>query len=127
MRLLGCRGRSTVSTLDVLAEDPSPLDRPERSLEVREVYAAIAELRDSFRLAIAAVDVVGLSRREALRSSGRRSTLHARSCLPGAVNRCMNSRAFSATPRHLLSMVSAWPRSGISTISVTPSLRCCLL
>jgi RNA polymerase sigma-70 factor, ECF subfamily len=62
---MATRRPSTVTTLDVPAEDPSPLDRPERALEVREVYAAIAELREEFRLAIVAVDVVGLSHREA--------------------------------------------------------------
>jgi RNA polymerase sigma-70 factor (ECF subfamily) len=59
----------TVATLDdVVAEDPSPADRPERALEIREVYTAIAGLRDDFRLALVAVDVLGLSYREASRA-----------------------------------------------------------
>jgi RNA polymerase sigma-70 factor (ECF subfamily) len=63
------RRPSTVATLDdVVAEDPSPADRPERALEIREVYTAIAELRDGHRLAIVAVDVLGLSYREASRA-----------------------------------------------------------
>jgi hypothetical protein len=37
------------------------------------------------------------------------------------------ARAMSATSRQLLSMVSACPRPGISTYSVTPPLRFCLL
>jgi RNA polymerase sigma-70 factor (ECF subfamily) len=62
------RRPSTVATLDdVVAEDPSPVDRPERALEIREVYATIAKLRDDMRLAIVAVDVLGLSYREASR------------------------------------------------------------
>ena len=38
-----------------------------------------------------------------------------------------NASALSATSRQPLSIVSAWPRLGISTISVTPSLRFCRL
>jgi RNA polymerase sigma-70 factor (ECF subfamily) len=59
----------TVATLDdVIAEDPSPIGRPERALEIREVYATIAELPDDFRLALVAVDLLGLSYREASRT-----------------------------------------------------------
>jgi RNA polymerase sigma-70 factor (ECF subfamily) len=59
----------TVATLDdVIAEDPSPIGRPERALEIREVYATIAELPDDFRLALVAVDLLGLSYREASRA-----------------------------------------------------------
>jgi RNA polymerase sigma-70 factor, ECF subfamily len=59
----------TVATLDdVIAEDPSPIGRPERALETREVYATIAELPDDFRLALVAVDLLGLSYREASRA-----------------------------------------------------------
>src|SRR5262245_58068429 len=43
------------------------------------------------------------------------------------VNRCTKSSAFSATSRQPASMVSACPRPGILTISVTPVLRFCLL
>ena len=46
--------------------------------------------------------------------SGRRST---------QTNRRTNARAVSATSRQPWSIVSPWPRPGISTISVTPSLR----
>jgi RNA polymerase sigma-70 factor (ECF subfamily) len=56
----------TVATLDeVIAEDPSPTSRPDRALESREVYSMIAELPDYFRRALVAVDVLGLSHREA--------------------------------------------------------------
>jgi RNA polymerase sigma-70 factor (ECF subfamily) len=58
-----------VATLDdLVAEDPSPIGRPEWALEIREVYAAIAELPVDFRLAVAAVDVLGLSYGEASRA-----------------------------------------------------------
>jgi RNA polymerase sigma-70 factor, ECF subfamily len=56
----------TVATLeDVVAADPNPMGQPERALEVQQVYATIAELPEDFRLALVAVDVLGLSYREA--------------------------------------------------------------
>jgi RNA polymerase sigma-70 factor, ECF subfamily len=59
----------SVATLeDVVTEDPRPMGRPERALEIQEVYATIAELPEDFRMAIVAVDVLGLSYREAARS-----------------------------------------------------------
>ena len=59
----------TAATLeDVVAADPKPTNRPEQALEVQEVYATIAGLPDSFRLALVAVDVLGLSYREAARA-----------------------------------------------------------
>ncbi len=53
---------------DVVAADPKPTNRPEQAMEVQEIYETIAELPDSFRLAIVAVDVLGLSYREAARA-----------------------------------------------------------
>ncbi len=59
----------TVATLeDVVAADPRPTARPEQALEVQEIYGAIAELPEDFRLALVAVDVLGLSYREASRA-----------------------------------------------------------
>jgi RNA polymerase sigma-70 factor (ECF subfamily) len=59
----------TVATLeDVVTADPRPMGRPEQALEVQEVYATIAQLPESFRLAIVSVDVLGLSYREAARA-----------------------------------------------------------
>jgi RNA polymerase sigma-70 factor, ECF subfamily len=59
----------TVATLDdVVAADPKPIGRPEQAIEIQEVYATIAELPEDFRLAIVAVDVLGLSYREAARA-----------------------------------------------------------
>src|SRR5262245_41991971 len=43
------------------------------------------------------------------------------------VDRLTNSSAFSATSRQPRSIVSACPRRGILTISVTPLLRFCFL
>jgi RNA polymerase sigma-70 factor, ECF subfamily len=59
----------TVATLeDVVTADPKPMGRPEQALEIQEVYATIAELPEDFRLALVAVDVLGLSYREAARA-----------------------------------------------------------
>jgi RNA polymerase sigma-70 factor (ECF subfamily) len=59
----------TVATLeDVVAADPQPMGQPERALEMQEVYATIADLPDDFRLTLVAVDVLGLSYREAARA-----------------------------------------------------------
>jgi RNA polymerase sigma-70 factor (ECF subfamily) len=59
----------TVATLeDVVAADPRPTGRPQQALEVQELYATIAELPEDFRLALVAVDVLGLSYREAARA-----------------------------------------------------------
>jgi RNA polymerase sigma-70 factor (ECF subfamily) len=59
----------TVATLeDVVTADPKPLGRPEQALEIQELYATIAELPEDFRLALVAIDVLGLSYREAARA-----------------------------------------------------------
>ncbi len=53
---------------DVVAADPRPTNRPEQAYEAQEVYATIAQLPDNFRLTIVAVDVLGLSYKEAARA-----------------------------------------------------------
>jgi RNA polymerase sigma-70 factor, ECF subfamily len=59
----------TVATLDdVIAADPRPIGQPEQALEMQEVYATIATLPEDRRLALVAVDVLGLSYREAARA-----------------------------------------------------------
>jgi RNA polymerase sigma-70 factor (ECF subfamily) len=59
----------TVATLeDVSAADPKPMGQPQQALEMQEVYATIADLPEDFRLALVAVDVLGLSYREAARA-----------------------------------------------------------
>jgi len=63
----------TVATLeDVVAADTKPMGQPDRALEVHELYATIAGLPEDFRLALVAVDVLGLSYREAARALGTR-------------------------------------------------------
>jgi RNA polymerase sigma-70 factor, ECF subfamily len=64
---------------DVVAADPRPTNRPEQAYEVQEVYEAISRLPDNFRMALVAVDVLGLSYREAARALRvRESTLTTR-------------------------------------------------
>ncbi|HEX3911800.1 MAG TPA: RNA polymerase sigma factor [Solirubrobacteraceae bacterium] len=59
----------TVATLeDVVTADPKPLGRPEQALEIQELYSTIAELPEDFRMALVAIDVLGLSYREAARA-----------------------------------------------------------
>ena len=59
----------TVATLeDVVTADPKPMGRPEQALEVQELYATIAALPEDFRMTLVAVDVLGLSYREAARA-----------------------------------------------------------
>jgi RNA polymerase sigma-70 factor (ECF subfamily) len=65
-RRTASRRPQTVATLeDVLAADPRPTNRPEQAVEVNEIYSTIATLPEDFRLAVVAVDVLGLSYREA--------------------------------------------------------------
>jgi len=57
---------------DVAVADPQPTFQPEQALEVKELYAAVAELPEDFRLALVAVDILGLSYREAGKALGAR-------------------------------------------------------
>jgi len=59
----------TVATLeDVNMADSRQLGQPEQALEIQEVYATIATLPEAQRLALVAVDVLGLSYKEAARA-----------------------------------------------------------
>jgi len=72
-RRTASRRPQTVATLDDIAvADPKLLGRPQEALEVQELYATIAELPEDFRLAMVAIDVLGLSYREAARALGVR-------------------------------------------------------
>ena len=72
-RRTASRRPMTVATLeDVVTEDPRPMGRPERALEVQELYATIASLPEDFRMAVVAIDVLGLSYREAAHALGVR-------------------------------------------------------
>jgi RNA polymerase sigma-70 factor (ECF subfamily) len=52
--------------------DQGSADRPEHGLEAQELYGAIAALPEDFRLALVAVDILGLSYSEAGRALGAR-------------------------------------------------------
>jgi RNA polymerase sigma-70 factor (ECF subfamily) len=71
-RAAGRRPHAVATLEDVTAADPRPTARPQEALEVQELYATIAELPEDFRLALVAIDVVGLSYREAARALGVR-------------------------------------------------------
>ena len=57
---------------DYEAPDPRGDKRPEDALAAAEVFEAIAALPESFRLALVAVDIAGLSYREAAKLLGTR-------------------------------------------------------
>jgi RNA polymerase sigma-70 factor (ECF subfamily) len=67
-RTAGRRPVTVASLEEVVAADPRPTGRPQQALEMRELYATIATLPQDFRLALVAVDVLGLSYREASRA-----------------------------------------------------------
>jgi RNA polymerase sigma-70 factor (ECF subfamily) len=72
-RRTAARRPLTVATLeDVVTADAKPMGRPDQALEVSELYATIAQLPQDFREALVAVDVLGLSYREASRALGVR-------------------------------------------------------
>jgi RNA polymerase sigma-70 factor (ECF subfamily) len=67
------RRPQTGATLDdVQPADPRTARQPEQAIEVREIMDAIAQLPEDFRMAIVAVDVLGLSYGEAARALGTR-------------------------------------------------------
>jgi RNA polymerase sigma-70 factor (ECF subfamily) len=67
------RPRAGVATLEELEPmDPRTGERPEEALQTREVFTAISELAENQRLALVAVDITGLSYREAAKALGTR-------------------------------------------------------
>lgn len=87
--------------------DERSAERPEQALETRELYDAIAQLPEDFRLALVAVDIVGLSYGEAGRALDAREAtittrLHrARRRIVGALDDDEDQREGSASPRSL--------------------------
>jgi RNA polymerase sigma-70 factor, ECF subfamily len=76
----GRRPQSAYATIEDLdPPDHRARDRPEQALQAQEVFAAIAALPENYRLALVAVDVVGLSYREAAQAlSIREATIATR-------------------------------------------------
>lgn len=68
LRTASRRPQTAASLEDVAAADPRPMGRPERALDAHELYGAIAALPDDFRMALVAVDILGLSYREAAKA-----------------------------------------------------------
>lgn len=66
------RPRVVVTLEDVQVLDLHATQAPQRALEVGELYAAIAELPERYRLILVAVDLLGLSYGETGRSLGVR-------------------------------------------------------
>jgi RNA polymerase sigma-70 factor (ECF subfamily) len=62
----------SASLEEVVPVDTNTRTRPEHALEAQEVFAAIATLPEDFRLALVAVDMLGLSYREAAKALGTR-------------------------------------------------------
>jgi RNA polymerase sigma-70 factor (ECF subfamily) len=73
------RRPATTELVDDTALGARTSDDPAQATETRQVFAAIAELPEDFRDALVAVDVAGLSYREAARALGvREATLTTR-------------------------------------------------
>ncbi len=73
------RPKTGASIEDVATADPQPTHQPEQALEVQELYAAVAQLPEDFRLALVAVDILGLSYREAAKTlKAREATITTR-------------------------------------------------
>jgi RNA polymerase sigma-70 factor (ECF subfamily) len=70
LRTTSRRPRTTHTLDDVAAVEERATVQPERAVEVSEIFAAIERLPDDFRLAIAAVDILGLSYGEAAAALG---------------------------------------------------------
>lgn len=66
------RPQTGVQLEEEIAADERASAQPEHALEVKQLYAAVAELPEDFRLALVAVDMAGLSYREAADALGAR-------------------------------------------------------
>lgn len=71
-RTLSRRPQTVAPIEDVEPVDPRLGQQPDRALEVDELLGAIAQLPEDFRLALVAVDIIGLSYAEAARALGAR-------------------------------------------------------
>jgi RNA polymerase sigma-70 factor (ECF subfamily) len=68
LRTASRRPQVTAQLDDLELADPRSSERPEQALEAHELYGAIASLPEDFRLALVAVDIMGLSYGEASRA-----------------------------------------------------------
>jgi RNA polymerase sigma-70 factor (ECF subfamily) len=72
LRTQSRRPRTVAPPLEDTAPEPRSTAQPERAAEMNEIFAAIGDLPEDFRLALVAVDVVGLSYQEAATALGTR-------------------------------------------------------
>lgn len=72
LRSASRRPRATQTLDDVEVVEARTSVQPDRAAEVGEIFAAISHLPDEFRLALAAVDILGLSYGEAAAALGTR-------------------------------------------------------
>ncbi len=68
LRTASRRPQTAATPDDFEAADPHRGRQPEQAVEVSEILDAVAELPDDFRLALVAVDILGLSYAEAART-----------------------------------------------------------
>ncbi len=99
------RPRTGTSTLeDIEPVDPRTGERPQEALQAREVLETIGGLGENYRLALVAVDVVGLSYREAADALGTREAtiatrvFRARAQVSNALDERRGQPAPAATP-----------------------------
>jgi RNA polymerase sigma-70 factor (ECF subfamily) len=79
LRTASRRPQETATLEDIEPVDPRASQRPDRAAEFGEIMQAISELPEDFRLAIVAVDVLGLSYGEAAKAlDAREATITTR-------------------------------------------------
>jgi RNA polymerase sigma-70 factor, ECF subfamily len=92
---------------------------PEEALTAAEVFAAIAELREPFRLALVAVDVAGLSYSEAARALGASEATITTRLYRGRrlVARALDPERFAAGPSKCAGAAGGRPADGVTAQS----------
>lgn len=70
LRTASRRPQTAATLQDIQAADPRATQRPDQAIEIAELVQAISTLPEDFRLALVAVDVLGLSYGEAARALG---------------------------------------------------------
>lgn len=68
LRTASRRPQTAAMLDDLQPPDPRTSQQPEQATEIKEVLGAISELPEDFRMAIVAVDILGLSYAEAARA-----------------------------------------------------------
>jgi RNA polymerase sigma-70 factor, ECF subfamily len=118
------RPRVGATLEDLDHADPRTGARPEEALTAGEVFAAIAELRQSFRLALVAVDVAGLSYSEAARALGApEATITTRLYRGrGLVARALDPERFAAERSKCAGAAGARPADGATAQSTSTTV-----